>query len=81
MALFRAAAGAGLVGFALLGLAIATASIRFQQCGPSRLHAVEPACRTGAKLLLGAYGLLSIALVLGAVSLTLLWRARRERRH
>ena len=77
---FRSAVAAGIVGLALLAAAVATASLRYDRCGASTLAAAEPACRTGARLLFGAYGLLSIALVLGAVALTLLWQARRARR-
>ena len=80
LGLFRLAALAGLVGLLLLGIAIATASLRFGACGPSAMDAVDSACRTGARLLMAAYAVLSLALVLGATSLTLLWRRRRDRR-
>lgn len=78
--LFRMALAAALVGGALLVAAIGIASARFAACGPSRLDAVEAACRLGLQLLMAAYGVLGMALVLGAASLTLLWRARRTRR-
>ncbi len=70
---------AGLGGLATLAIAIVLASLRFERCGPSRLDATQAACRLGAQVLAGAYVLLAIALVLGAATLTLLWRLRRER--
>ena len=78
--LFRLAGIAALAGGALLVAAVAIASARFAACGPSRLDALDAQCRLGLQLLMGAYGVLGIALVLGAASLTLLWRARRRRR-
>lgn len=78
LAVFRAAVVAALVGGALLLAAIAIASMRFAACGPSRLDAAAQQCRIGLQLLLAAYGVLGLALVLGAISLTLLWRARRQ---
>lgn len=75
---FRAAVGAGALGLAMLLGAVAVASSRFPACGPSRLDAARAHCRAGMHLLLGAYGLLGLALVLGAVSLSLLWRVRRR---
>lgn len=77
---FRAAVLAGAVGLALLAAAVAVAGSRFDACGASRLDAVDAACRLGAQLLLGAYAALALALVLGAVSLSLLWRVRRRHR-
>lgn len=77
---FRAALAAAVFGAVLLLGAIGIASLRYQACGPSRLDAVEVQCRLGLQLLMGAYGVLAIALVLGAVSLTLLWRTRRRLR-
>lgn len=76
----RAAAVAGIAGFALLATAVAVASLRYGVCGPSTLHAADAGCATGARLLVAACIVLSIALVLGAASLTLLWRERRGRR-
>ncbi len=78
LAVFRAAVATALAGGVLLLVAIATATTRFAACGPSRLDAVAPQCRLGLQLLLGAYGVLGLALVLGAISLSLLWRARRR---
>lgn len=78
--LFRAALAAGAAGFGALVAAIVVASLRYRRCGPSSLDALDGACRLGAQLVSGAYVLLSIALVLGAACLTLLWRIRRERR-
>ncbi|HZX81399.1 MAG TPA: hypothetical protein VFE72_10655 [Lysobacter sp.] len=80
IATFRLAALAGLAGLVLLAAAITLASARYDGCGPSALDAVEPACRRGLQLLMAAYGVLSVALVFGATSLTLLWRDRRRRR-
>lgn len=77
---FWVAVAFGAVGLLVLVAAIATASLQFGHCGPSALDAVATGCRVGARLLLVAYAMLSIALVLGAASLTLLWRERRERR-
>ena len=70
----------GVIGLATLVIAIAIASLRFHRCGPSSLDAVDATCRLGAQVLAGAYALLSVSLVLGAASLTLLWRLRRSRR-
>ena len=70
----------GVAGLVTLGVAIAIASLRYAHCGPSRIDATDAACRLGAQVLLGAYVLLSVSLVLGAASLTLLWRLRRSRR-
>ena len=70
----------GGVGLAVLATAIVVASVRFRRCGPSSLDAADAACRLGAQLLAGAYGLLSVSLVLGAASLSLLWHLRRRRR-
>jgi hypothetical protein len=78
--LFRAALAVGVAGLAMLGVAIAVASLRYARCGPSSLEAVDAGCRLGALTLAGAYVLLSIALVLGAACLTLLWRVRRQLR-
>lgn len=80
LAVFRAAVAGAVVGAALLLAAIATASMRFPRCGPSRLDAADADCRVGLQLLMGAYGVLGIALVLGAISLSLLWRTRRRLR-
>lgn len=80
VATFWVAAAFGAVGLLVLTAAIATASLGYGRCGPSTLDAIDAGCRVGARLLLVAYGLLSIALVLGAASLTLLWRERRQRR-
>lgn len=77
--LFWSTMAAGAAGFATLVAAIAVASLRFARCGASSLHATATACRLGAQLLAGAYVVLSVALVLGAASLTLLWRLRRLR--
>ena len=77
---FRFAALFGAVGLVVLGIAIVTAALRYDDCGPSAMDAATTACRAGAYLLMAAYGLLSVALVLGAISLSLLWRLRRERR-
>lgn len=77
---FRIALAAALVGGALLAAAVAVASSRFDACGASRLDAADPHCRLGLQLLIAAYGVLGVALVAGAVSLTLLWRARRRLR-
>lgn len=77
---FRIAAVFGLSGLALLAAAIAVAWMRYDGCGPSALDAAEAACRTGTQLLMVAYAVLSVALVAGATSLTLLWRLRRRRR-
>jgi len=79
VATLRAAVLFGLAGIAMLAAAISTASLRYAHCGPSDLAAVAPACRTGVRLLFGAYALLGVALVLGAASLALLWRDRRLR--
>jgi hypothetical protein len=76
---FRAMLGFGVAGLATLAAAIAVAWSRYRACGPSSADAVDAACRLGAHLLVGAYALLSVSLVLGALSLTLLWRARRRR--
>lgn len=78
LTVFRAAVATALVGGALLLAAIATASMRFAECGPRRLDAATSQCRLGLQLLLGAYAVLGLALVLGAISLSLLWRARRR---
>ncbi len=80
LGVFRMAVAAAIVGAALLLAAVATASMRFGACGPSRLGAADPYCRLGLQLLMAAYGVLAVALVLGAVSLTLLWRTRRRLR-
>lgn len=77
---FQAALATGAVGLALLAAAVGVAGTRFDACGASRLDAVEAACRFGAQLLLGAYAMLGVALVLGAASLSLLWRVRRGHR-
>lgn len=77
---FRLALFAGVAGFALLAAAIVAAGARYDECGPSTLQALVAACRLGARLLLAAYAVLSVALVLGAGSLSLLWRDRRRRR-
>ncbi|MGY3265370.1 MULTISPECIES: hypothetical protein [unclassified Lysobacter] len=77
---FWIAAAFGGVGLLVLIAAITAASIGFGQCGPSAVDAMEPGCRAGARLLMIAFGMLSIALVFGAVSLTMLWRERRHRR-
>jgi hypothetical protein len=76
--LFWTTLAIGMAGLA--ALAIAMASTRYARCGPSSLDAAEAACRIGAQVLVAAYVLLSVALVLGAACLTLLWRLRRERR-
>ncbi|TCZ83925.1 hypothetical protein [Lysobacter sp. N42] len=76
---FRAAVVSGLLGLAMLLGAVAVASARFATCGPSRIAAARAHCRLGMQLLAGAHGLLALALVLGAISLSLLWRARRLR--
>lgn len=82
LAVFRAALAVGALGLAMLAVAIAVAWLRYGSCGPSDLGAAEAACRIGMQLLLAAYVLLGFALLLGATSLTLLWRLRREaRRH
>jgi hypothetical protein len=78
--IFQAALATGAAGLALLGAAVVVAGTRFDACGASRLDATEAACRFGAQLLLGAYAMLAVALVLGAVSLSLLWRVRRRHR-
>lgn len=78
LAVFRAALASGALGLLMLAAAIATAWLRYEACGPSRLAAAEAACRTGVQLLFAAYVVLGIALVLGAISLTLLWRVRRQ---
>lgn len=75
---FRAAVAAGAVGVALLLGAVVTATARFAECGPSRFDAAQSQCRSGVHLLMAAYGALAVALVLGAVSLSLLWRVRRR---
>ena len=77
---FRLAVVAGGLGLLLLAAAVIVAAARFDGCGPSALDAIEPACRHGLQLLVAAYAVLSAALVLGATSLTLLWRDRRRRR-
>jgi hypothetical protein len=77
--LFWTTLAVGVMGLAGLAVAIAVASLRYTRCGPSSLDAADAACRVGAQLLTGAYLLLSLALVLGATSLTLLWRLRRQR--
>ena len=78
--LFRAMLAVGVAGLVALAVAIAVASMRYGRCGPSSLDAVDAACRLGAQVLAGAYVLLSLAMVLGASCLTLLWRLRRQRR-
>lgn len=80
VSVFRAALACGLLGLVLLAMAIATAWLRLAECGPSRLDALEAACRLGAQMLVGAYAVLGVALVLGALSLSLLWRFRRDKR-
>jgi hypothetical protein len=75
---FRATVVAGGLGLALLLAAVLVASSRFPACGPSRLDALDAHCRLGAHLLSAAYGLMGLALVCGAVSLSLLWRVRRR---
>lgn len=77
---FRLAIIAALAGFSLLAAAILVAGARYGDCGPSTLQASLETCRLGARLLLGAYAVLSVALVLGATSLSLLWRDRRRHR-
>lgn len=77
---FWSAVAFGVVGLLLLGAAIATASIGYSRCGPSAVDALDLGCRVGVRLLMAAFGLLSVALVLGATSLTLLWRERAHRR-
>ena len=77
---FWVAAAFGTIGLLVLAAAVATASLGFAKCGPSTLDALDAGCRGGARLLLVAYGVLSVALVLGAVSLTLLWKERHDRR-
>ncbi|WP_133500306.1 hypothetical protein [Cognatilysobacter terrigena] len=78
--LFWSAVAFGGVGLLVLTASIATASIGFSHCGPSALDAMDAGCRAGVRLLMVAFAMLSIALVLGAVSLTLLWRERAHRR-
>jgi hypothetical protein len=78
--LFWTTLAIGMAGLAALAIAIAMASTRYARCGPSSLDAAEAACRIGAQVLVAAYVMLSVALVLGAACLTLLWRLRRERR-
>ncbi|HEY4582620.1 MAG TPA: hypothetical protein VIG88_07135 [Lysobacter sp.] len=77
---FRAAVVAGALGLLLLAAAVGVAAARFDACGPSALDAADAACRHGLQLLVAAYVVLSAALVLGAASLTLLWRERRRHR-
>lgn len=77
---FWIAVGFGALGLLVLIGAIAIASIGYGQCGPSALDAMQPGCRAGARLLMIAFAMLSVALVFGATSLTLLWRERRHRR-
>lgn len=77
---FRIALATGAAGLALLAAAVVVAGMRFDACGASRPDAADAACRLGAQLLLGAYAILAVALVLGAASLTLLWRVRRRHR-
>lgn len=78
--LFWVAGAFGAVGLLMLAAAVVIAWYRFADCGPSALHAANATCTVGARLLLVAYGVLSVALVLGAASLTLLWKERREHR-
>ena len=59
--------------------AVATASLRFGDCGPSALDAVDPYCRVGIRLLHVAYAMGSAALVLGVAALWLVWAIRRGR--
>lgn len=54
--------------------AVTTASLRFGQCGPSSLAAVEAYCQAGARLLYIAYGLGALAIVTGVLAL---WIRRR----
>lgn len=68
------------VGAALLLAAVAIASARFATCGASRLDAADGYCRLGLQVLMAAHAVLGTALVLGALSLTMLWRARRRLR-
>lgn len=75
---FRVAVGTGLIGLVLLLGAMGVAFTRYASCGPSRFDAPELACRVGVHLLMAAYAVLGVALVLGAISLTLLWRVRRR---
>lgn len=79
LVLFRLAVATALLGGVLLAAAIAIASARFAACGPSRLDAIEAQCRLGLQVLVVAYGVLGVALLLGAASLSLLWRVRRRR--
>ncbi|TZF90327.1 hypothetical protein [Cognatilysobacter lacus] len=78
--MFWSTIAVGVAGLLTLGIAVAVAASRYRRCGASSLDAVDSACRLGAQFLSGAYVLLSLALVLGAASLTLLWRARRKLR-
>ena len=77
---FRGAVVAGGLGGALLVAAVALAGARYAGCGPSRFDAVQAQCRVAVYVLATAYGLLVLALVLGAVSLSLLWGVRRRLR-
>jgi hypothetical protein len=77
---FRGAVVLGGLGLVLLLGAIALAGARYSECGPSRFDALDAHCRAGVYVLAAAYGLLATALVLGAVSLSLLWRVRRRLR-
>jgi H+/Cl- antiporter ClcA len=77
--LFWTTLAVGVAGLAALVVAIGMASVRYAHCGPSTLDAAQAACRTATQVLAAAYLLLSVALVLGAACLTLLWRLRRER--
>ncbi|AXK71379.1 hypothetical protein DWG18_03110 [Lysobacter sp. TY2-98] len=77
---FWSAIAFGAVGLIVLGVSIATASIGFDRCGPSALDALDIACRAGVRMLMVAFAMLSIALVLGAIALTMLWRERAHRR-
>ena len=77
---FRGAVVAGSLGGALLVGAVALAGARYAECGPSRFDAAMAQCRVGMYVLATAYALLVVALVLGAVSLSLLWRVRRRLR-
>jgi hypothetical protein len=68
--------GLAVAGCVMLVSAVATASLRFGECGSSHLGASDPYCRVGARLLLMSYGVLSLALVLATIALWL--RARRK---
>ena len=68
------AIASGVVAAFDLAFAVATASMRFGECGPTDLEASEGYCRVGAQLLYLSYAGGALSLVLCFITLRLLRR-------